>query len=130
MPFIQLRFSFLFIFDLYWTSQLVIKMLIVSSTCSVGSPDPSAVSYGSGTIQFTQKSFCSNSVCNDITICEVVGSSGEKKYYVPLHGIANESKVLFQSSFSNVQLLSAISDKSKLQRVTSPSAFIQENNSH
>ena len=33
----------------------------------------SAVNYGNGLIQFTQKSFCSNGVCNDVTVCQVQG---------------------------------------------------------
>ena len=69
-------------------------MFIVSSACNPGIPDPSAVSYGSGTIQFTMKSFCSNGVCNDISVCEIVASSGERKYYVPLHGSDSVSKEL------------------------------------
>ena len=54
----------------------------------------SAVNYGNGLIQFTQKSFCSNGVCNDVTVCQVLTSSGEENYYIPVDGTFNEMKEL------------------------------------
>ena len=63
------------------------------TTCS----DPgltAAVNYGNGLIQFTQKSFCSNGVCNDVTVCQVLTSSGEENYYIPVDGTLNEMKEL------------------------------------
>ena len=44
-------------------------------------------SYGNGLIQFIEKSFCSNGVCNDVTVCQTVDYHGEAKYYVPLRDI-------------------------------------------
>ena len=52
----------------------------------------SAVNYGNGLIQFTQKSFCSNGVCRDVTVCQVSSSSGKKNYYIPVDGTLNEFK--------------------------------------
>ena len=66
----------------------------MSSTCTGVSPDPSAVSYGSGAIQLTQKSFCKNGSCQDVPVCQVVTTSGEKNYYLPVDGSLNESKEL------------------------------------
>ena len=54
----------------------------------------SAVNYGNGLIQFNQKSFCSNDACNDVTVCQVLTSSGEKNYYIPVDGSLNEMKEL------------------------------------
>ena len=62
----------------------------------------SAVNYGNGLIQFTQKSFCSNGVCNDVTVCQVLTSSGEKNYYIPLDGTLNEMKELVISFFVQI----------------------------
>ena len=65
----------------------------------------SAVNYGNGLIQFTQKSFCSNGVCNDVTVCQVLTSSGEENYYIPVDGTLNESKemvILFFVHFQRV----------------------------
>ena len=63
------------------------------TTCN----DPGLTSvdnYGNGLIQFTQKSFCSNGVCNDVTVCQVLTSSGEENYYIPVDGTLNEMKEL------------------------------------
>ena len=54
----------------------------------------SAVNYGNGLIQFTQKSFCSNGACEDVTVCQVLAGSGEENYYIPVDGTLNESKEL------------------------------------
>ena len=62
------------------------------TTCNDPGLTLTAVNYGNGLIQFTQKSFCSNSVCNDVTVCQVLTSSGEKNYYIPVDGTLNESK--------------------------------------
>lgn len=52
------------------------------------------VNYGNGLLQFTVKEFCSNGVCNDVSVCQIVNDSGEKIYYVPIDGPANKSKEL------------------------------------
>ena len=52
----------------------------------------SAVNYGNGLIEFTLKSFCSNGVCNDVIVCQVMTGSGEQNYYIPVDGSLNESK--------------------------------------
>ena len=77
----------------------IIENYLVSSACTGASPDPSAVSYGSGTIQLTQKSFCKNGSCLDVPVCQVVTSAGEKNYYLPVDGSLNESKELVLNLF-------------------------------
>ena len=42
------------------------------------------VSYGNGLIKFIEKSFCSNGVCNNVTVCQTVDVIDGTKYYVPL----------------------------------------------
>ena len=49
-------------------------------------------SYGNGLIKFIEKSFCSNGVCNDVTVCQTVDYNGEAKYYVPLRDITANRK--------------------------------------
>ena len=54
----------------------------VSACSDTGLSD--VVNYGNGLIQFQEKSFCANGVCNDVTICQIVTDEGEEKYYVPV----------------------------------------------
>ena len=49
-------------------------------------------SYGNGQIKFIEKSFCSNGVCNDVTVCQTVDYNGEAKYYVPLRDVEGNRK--------------------------------------
>ena len=54
----------------------------------------SAENYGNGLIQLTQKSFCSNDVCNEVSICQITTSSGDENYYIPVDGTLNISRAL------------------------------------
>ena len=49
-------------------------------------------SYGNGLIKFIEKSFCSNGICNDVTVCQTVDYNGEAKYYVPLRDVEGNRK--------------------------------------
>ena len=50
--------------------------------------------YGTGRIKFTQKSFCSNGVCKDVAVCQVMTKSGDENYYIPLNETINISWAL------------------------------------
>jgi len=52
----------------------------------------SAENYGNGLIKFTEKSFCSNGVCESVTVCRILTRSGDENYYIPLDGTLNESR--------------------------------------
>ena len=45
-------------------------------------------------MQFVEKSFCSNNVCEDVTVCQLVNDQGEEKFYVPLNQSLNKSREL------------------------------------
>ena len=54
--------------------------------------DYSESSYGNGLLNFVEKQFCSNDVCEDVTVCQVVTETKEKKFYVPVDSKLNTSK--------------------------------------
>ena len=63
------------------------------------------MNYGNGLIQFQEKSFCANGICNDVTICQIT-DEGEEKYYVPVDQDLNNSRGLVNTFDSkNSQLL-------------------------
>ena len=55
--------------------------------------------YGNGLLNFVEKQFCSNDVCEDVTVCEVVTETKEKKYYVPVDSKLNTSKEMTNNHY-------------------------------
>ena len=77
------------IYRIVWTEKLnspeVVSETVISSISDCSDTGLTAVvNYGNGLIQFQEKSFCANGVCNDVTICQIVTNEGEEKYYVPV----------------------------------------------
>ena len=50
--------------------------------------------YGNGLLLFTEKEFCADGVCNDVSVCEVVNDAGDSNYYLPIDGPSNIAKDL------------------------------------
>ena len=47
--------------------------------------------YGNGLLNYIDKSFCLDGVCEDVTVCKIHNDVGEENYYVPLDGESNRS---------------------------------------
>ena len=47
--------------------------------------------YGNGLLNYIDKSFCLDGVCEDVTVCTIHNDVGEENYYVPLDGESNRS---------------------------------------
>ena len=72
-----------------WISLLKLRNL--QSSVTECNSSTNSYSNGNGLFQFIQKSFCSNGICNELSVCRLRDDQGEASYYIPIDGSQNIS---------------------------------------